>query len=484
MRTAVTVCSLVFVAGTTMGQASRSVTETHAEGARTLHQQTRVFVTNEANPGVAEDLLWTHIDLASIPNSAAMGAGGDEAWVSHSLNDERISKFTVAAGNTPDIVYSLLAEQPGNLGVAAASNGALGAAISQSDTGTVTLRGFSNAGGSAPLWEYTFDDEYVETRTRSVAVNADGSRVAACAYDGAETLLVILDGNGTVLNSTTISGFALSLDMDDSGNRVVVTAGATARLYDTNTMTEEFALAVSGAGGWARISNDGSAIADGGFNVRAAREIEGVWQVVYSGTGSSDWFGAVSLSADGQTLFAVSHDYASGYLENDHRIVDLNTGAVVASSGFAGSGSYQNSVVSSEVNADGTVFVAATWGDQANTEPEIRVYDRDLNMIDSLDTDGSPFAMDLSRDGSRIVVSTKSVHANTFGSGGATQIFDLDVAPPCLADVNHDGAVTPADFSAWVAAFNAMAPECDQNGDDACTPADFSAWVANFNAGC
>ncbi|MCA9272565.1 MAG: hypothetical protein KDA31_05915 [Phycisphaerales bacterium] len=55
---------------------------------------------------------------------------------------------------------------------------------------------------------------------------------------------------------------------------------------------------------------------------------------------------------------------------------------------------------------------------------------------------------------------------------------------PCLADTNGDGAVTPADFSAWVAAFNAMAPQCDQNGDGACTPADFSAWVANYNAGC
>jgi len=56
--------------------------------------------------------------------------------------------------------------------------------------------------------------------------------------------------------------------------------------------------------------------------------------------------------------------------------------------------------------------------------------------------------------------------------------------PICLADTNHDGAVTPADFSAWVAAFNTQAPECDQNGDGICSPADFSAWVANFNAGC
>jgi len=54
----------------------------------------------------------------------------------------------------------------------------------------------------------------------------------------------------------------------------------------------------------------------------------------------------------------------------------------------------------------------------------------------------------------------------------------------CLADTNGDGVVSPADFSAWVAAFNADAPECDQNGDGTCSPADFSAWVANYNAGC
>ncbi len=54
----------------------------------------------------------------------------------------------------------------------------------------------------------------------------------------------------------------------------------------------------------------------------------------------------------------------------------------------------------------------------------------------------------------------------------------------CVADVNADGMLSPADFSAWVSAFNAMAPECDQNADGACSPADFSAWVANYNTGC
>jgi hypothetical protein len=55
---------------------------------------------------------------------------------------------------------------------------------------------------------------------------------------------------------------------------------------------------------------------------------------------------------------------------------------------------------------------------------------------------------------------------------------------PCPADANGDGQLTPADFSAWIAAFNAQAPACDQNADGLCLPSDFSAWIQNFNAGC
>ncbi len=71
-----------------------------------------------------------------------------------------------------------------------------------------------------------------------------------------------------------------------------------------------------------------------------------------------------------------------------------------------------------------------------------------------------------------------AVDAISFESFGCEQVAD------CPADTNGDGELSPADFTAWVAAFNAMSPACDQNGDTACTPADFTAWVANFNAGC
>lgn len=49
-------------------------------------------------------------------------------------------------------------------------------------------------------------------------------------------------------------------------------------------------------------------------------------------------------------------------------------------------------------------------------------------------------------------------------------------------DVNDDGACTPADFSAWINAFNNQDPRCDANDDGTCTPADFSGWINAYNA--
>ncbi|MEL7485096.1 MAG: NF038122 family metalloprotease, partial [Planctomycetota bacterium] len=62
--------------------------------------------------------------------------------------------------------------------------------------------------------------------------------------------------------------------------------------------------------------------------------------------------------------------------------------------------------------------------------------------------------------------------------------ISLGSTPPCTADVNGDGSLAPADFNAWVLAFNAQLPGCDQNADGQCNPGDFNAWILNFNAGC
>jgi len=79
------------------------------------------------------------------------------------------------------------------------------------------------------------------------------------------------------------------------------------------------------------------------------------------------------------------------------------------------------------------------------------------------------------------------------GPGGANAaqvtVFDVMAAEAVIpsdrlcADSNEDGLVTPADFTAWIALFNASNPKADVNQDGSVTPADFTAWIAAFNQG-
>ncbi|MFI4894446.1 MAG: hypothetical protein ACIAQ0_13605 [Phycisphaerales bacterium JB058] len=70
---------------------------------------------------------------------------------------------------------------------------------------------------------------------------------------------------------------------------------------------------------------------------------------------------------------------------------------------------------------------------------------------------------------------------NAIGPMIRLKVEELGASTDCC-DANSDGVCSPADFSAWVAAYNRDAPHCDANQDAMCTPHDFSTWVAAFNA--
>ncbi len=82
----------------------------------------------------------------------------------------------------------------------------------------------------------------------------------------------------------------------------------------------------------------------------------------------------------------------------------------------------------------------------------------------------------------KVVVAAEHDSELGFRSGAAYVFNGVDSV--CTADINHDGVLTPTDFTAWIGAFNSSTAECDQNGDGVCIPTDFTAWISNYNAGC
>ena len=110
----------------------------------------------------------------------------------------------------------------------------------------------------------------------------------------------------------------------------------------------------------------------------------------------------------------------------------------------------------------------------------------------------SPGASDLagviSSDGSTVTLTSMlpiaqmdEIDGIAFNING-TATISASGTPGCAADVNADGDATPADFTAWLAAFNNPADpnraRADVNCDGSLSPADFTAWLSAFSIGC
>ncbi len=65
-----------------------------------------------------------------------------------------------------------------------------------------------------------------------------------------------------------------------------------------------------------------------------------------------------------------------------------------------------------------------------------------------------------------------------------SEACDVTPAPDCPADINGDGMLSGADFTAWIIAYNNNDPVADVNRDGRITPADFNAWIIAYYAGC
>lgn len=430
-----------------------------------------------------EGILWHVNDEFSITQSVALSDNTDETWVGHNLNFHRLAYHQTTGDGTPIYEHGLDG-LPDIVAVGSAETVSLGVVLEQGANGS-SVRAFNNSSGDTPLWTFSFPANYNFSNLHNVDVSADGSMVAAVMRDtlAGNSLVVILDGpTGDELQSLVVDAGVLGVELSDSGSRAVLTEFGTARIIATGDMSTLFSFSVIGAGGYHRISRNGLVVAAGGFDYAVYRDMPGGWTLVSSGSEANQWFGnGIALSESGNTMFLVTHNYATGYLDLTYRVIDLVSDTELAQTSTLGTGGLQDTVQIAQASANGHVFAIASWGTEDNVHPEVQVFDRELNLIGSVDTPGSPFDIDLTGDGRLLAVGSKTIHANTFGHGSDT--YTYQVADPCASDV-----VDLSDYAAFTACFTGpnngpAADGCtcfDTDGDNDIDLPDFGVLQTNF----
>ncbi len=185
--------------------------------------------------------------------------------------------------------------------------------------------------------------------------------------------------------------------------------------------------------------------------------------IASQGTGLNYNIGLIRVadadSTDSSAFFGQSATY-DGYPGSSPSSTDDadNLGALVAAVN-----------ITYDVNGDGSFDFGVGTGDEDYSTLFYVSPLGDGNPITDCNGNGVDDAIDIS--------SGTSADINADGIPDECQLTRL------CADTNADGFVTPADFNAWILAFNTMNYRADQNGDNLVTPADFNGWILNFNLG-
>jgi len=94
----------------------------------------------------------------------------------------------------------------------------------------------------------------------------------------------------------------------------------------------------------------------------------------------------------------------------------------IVQEGFANG--LQNAPVDAVFSADGTRVAVASWG-RGDALPEVLLLELGVAQpVMEIDLPGSAMAIDLDREGTRIAVVTKNLHANQFGTTGEVRLYD------------------------------------------------------------
>lgn len=404
--------------------------------------------------------LWSYPDNGEgwVGRAVALGAGGTQVFTEFDVAADRAS--LLSGFDTVPVVpvwaHPVVASST-NVRVAAAdATGSFVSCrqvpISINGPRNIVVSGFES---SSPNPRFTWTFPQTTYGASRAMISTDGTRIVAAMLAPTSALVhIAIFDNGATVPTAYFTHFvgiqmqAITLSEDGKVLYVATTNGGYLFDMDTRTLIQQFPLLQSFAA--QDISGDGSILAIGYFNG------VDVWERQPAGNYLRTWQGAwhgsivcqqLDLSEDGSTL-ALGFGYFDQNLRVRIEAIDVRTKQSTMSEEFQGTGSLQNIVAKISCSADGKRFAVGLWGDEGNLVPELRIYRRNSdNPIATYNYGGSIYDLAMSRDGDRVVVGTKSVHANLFAGGGTVDLYSSK-------DEDFSAVGTPSigrkvDFALW-----------------------------------
>jgi hypothetical protein len=147
------------------------------------------------------------------------------------------------------------------------------------------------------------------------------------------------------------------------------------------------------------------------------------WEYTFTG-GTSNWASTSGVSDDGSTIATGSLQFLSGGYAGYAAVFNTYGNGVPLwiSSDFG------DMVGDCALSDDGLTVAFVSWGDMANTIPDLQVFEKYTSTpFFTINSPGSLNDVDLSADGSTLIAGGKAVHNRQFGNGGNVYTVDLNL---------------------------------------------------------
>lgn len=277
---------------------------------------------------------------------------------------------------------------------------------------------------SIPDWITSFPS-YVMSNYGPIDVSDDGSTIAIIAAPaGTDAHLLLFDaGSATPLIDyvATGLGFPRYVKISADGCYTAFIALSTIVVFDRDSLNVRDQISMGFTNSALDISGNGNVIAWGWPTLRVQGWVDtlSAYQDLWSWSPGGHYVSRIAISNDGSTI--VSCWYTGSHNSIKVVVHDVSSSTPLWVYDYpTSSGVYQESAADIDITNNGEYFIIGSWGDAANLNPEVHIFQRDTlpHVYYAVDMPGSMFSVDINNDGTYATAGGKHIHANVSGRGG------------------------------------------------------------------